>query len=65
MLKPLKDAGCLVFADVASGRHAEKAVAAGVDGLVLLTAGAGGQTGWVNPFAFVRAVRAFWDGQWW
>src|SRR6185436_6094125 len=62
VLKPLKDAGCLVLADVASVRHAEKAMAAGVDGLVLLTAGAGGQTGWVNPFAFVRAVRKFWDG---
>ena len=62
VMKPLKDAGCLVLADVASVRHAEKAVASGVDGLVLLTAGAGGQTGWVNPFAFVRAVRAFWDG---
>jgi nitronate monooxygenase len=62
VLKPLKDHGCLVLADVASVRHAEKAVAAGVDGLVLLTAGAGGQTGWVNPFAFVRAVRTFWDG---
>ena len=37
-------------------------MAVGVDGLVLLTAGAGGQTGWVNPFAFVRAVRKFWDG---
>ncbi len=62
VMKPLKDAGCLVLADVASVRHAEKAVAAGVDGLVLLTAGAGGQTGWANPFAFVRAVRTFWDG---
>src|SRR5215475_10591742 len=62
VMKPLKDAGCLVLADVASVRHAEKAVAAGVDGLVPLTAGAGGQTGWVNPFAFVRAVRKFWDG---
>ena len=62
VLKPLKDAGCLVLADVDSVRHAEKAVAAGVDGLVLLTAGAGGQTGWANPFAFVRAVRAFWEG---
>jgi nitronate monooxygenase len=62
VMKPLQDAGCLVLADVASVRHAEKAVAAGVDGLVLLTAGAGGQTGWVNPFAFVRAVRTFWDG---
>jgi nitronate monooxygenase len=51
-----------VFADVASIRHAERAVAAGADGLVLLTAGAGGQTGWLNPFVFVRAVRAFFDG---
>jgi nitronate monooxygenase len=62
VMKPLKEAGCLVLADVASMRHAERAVAAGVDGLVLLTAGAGGQTGWVNPFAFVRSVRTFWDG---
>jgi nitronate monooxygenase len=62
VLKPLHDAGALVFADVASIRHAERAVQAGADGLVLLTAGAGGQTGWLNPFAFVRAVRAFFDG---
>lgn len=62
VLQPLHDAGALVFADVASIRHAERAVAAGADGLVLLTAGAGGQTGWLNPFAFVRAVRAFFDG---
>lgn len=59
---PLHDIGCLVFADVATLRHVEKAVAAGVDGLVLLTAGAGGQTGWLNPFAFVRAVRDIFDG---
>src|SRR3982751_4513550 len=52
VLKPLHDAGALVFADVASIRHAERAVAAGADGLVLLTAGAGGQNGWLNPFAF-------------
>lgn len=62
VLRPLQDAGALVLADVASIRHAERAVEAGVDGLVLLTAGAGGQTGWLNPFAFVRAVRAFFDG---
>src|SRR5882724_1743489 len=62
VLKPLNDAGALVFADVASIRHAERAAAAGADGLVLLTAGAGGQTGWLNPFVFVRAVRAFFDG---
>jgi nitronate monooxygenase len=59
---PLHRAGCLVFADVATLAHARKAVAAGADGLVLLTAGAGGQTGWLNPFAFVRAVRDFYDG---
>ena len=62
VLAALHDAGALVFADVASIRHAERAVAAGADGLVLLTAGAGGQTGWLNPFVFVRAVRAFFDG---
>jgi nitronate monooxygenase len=62
VLRPLHDVGVLVFADVASIRHAERAVAAGADGLVLLTAGAGGQTGWLNPFVFVRAVRAFFDG---
>ncbi len=62
VLEPLHDAGALVFADVASIRHAERAVEVGADGLVLLTAGAGGQTGWLNPFVFVRAVRAFFDG---
>ena len=54
--------GGLVFSDVASLRHARKAVAAGADGLVLLTAGAGGNTGWLNPFAFVAEVRRFFDG---
>lgn len=62
VVKPLHDIGCLVFADVASIRHAEKAIEAGVDGLILLTAGAGGQTGWANGFAFARAVRAIYDG---
>ena len=62
VLAPLHDAGALVFSDVASIRHAERATEAGADGLVLLTAGAGGQTGWLNPFVFVRAVRAFFDG---
>jgi nitronate monooxygenase len=62
VVKPLHERGAIVLADVASIRHAERAVEAGADGLVLLTAGAGGQTGWLNPFAFVRAVRAFFDG---
>lgn len=59
---PLHDAGARVFADVASLDQASRAIAAGVDGLVLLAAGAGGQTGWANPFAFVRAVRERFDG---
>jgi nitronate monooxygenase len=59
---PLHDVGTVVLADVATLEHARKAVTAGADGLVLLSAGAGGQTGWANPFAFVRAVREFFDG---
>ncbi|WIW50676.1 nitronate monooxygenase (plasmid) [Bradyrhizobium sp. 62B] len=60
--KPLHDIGCLVFANIASLRHAQKAIDAGADGLILLSAGAGGHTGWANPFAFVRAVRSMFDG---
>ena len=62
VVTPLHDAGALVFSDVASIRHAERAIQAGADGLILLTAGAGGQTGWLNPFAFVRAVRRIFAG---
>ncbi|MFV0280413.1 MAG: NAD(P)H-dependent flavin oxidoreductase [Rhodoblastus sp.] len=62
VIAPLHEAGARVLVDVATIRHAERAVAAGADGLVLLTAGAGGQTGWLNPLAFVRAVRAFYNG---
>ncbi|MBC7728069.1 MAG: nitronate monooxygenase, partial [Microbacteriaceae bacterium] len=47
---------------VATLTHARKAIGAGADGLVLLTAGAGGLTRWLNPFAFVRALRAEYDG---
>ena len=62
VVAPLHDIGCLVLADVASVRHAEKAVAAGADGLILLSAGSGGQTGWANGLAFARAVRRFFNG---
>lgn len=58
----LHERGIFVLSDVATLHHARKAIDAGVDGLVLLTAGAGGQTGWMNPFAFVRAVREIFDG---
>lgn len=59
---PLHDIGCLVFADVATIAHAHKALDAGVDGLILLTAGAGGQTGWANGLSFARGVRKFFGG---
>lgn len=62
VVEPLHDAGCLVLADVASEAHVHKALDAGSDGLVLLSAGAGGHTGWANPFAYIRAVRAVFDG---
>lgn len=62
VISALHGIGCLVLADVATLEHARKAIAAGADGLVLLSAGAGGQTGWLNPFAFVRALRAEYDG---
>lgn len=54
--------GGLVFHDVISVEHARKAAAAGVDGLILVCAGAGGHGGTLSPFAFVAEVRAFWDG---
>lgn len=54
--------GGLVFADVNSVGFARKAAAAGVDGLVLVAAGAGGHTGQTAGFAFVEEVRQFWGG---
>ncbi|MSQ73329.1 MAG: nitronate monooxygenase [Betaproteobacteria bacterium] len=54
--------GGLVFADVINLSLAKKAVAAGADGLACVSAGAGGHTGFLSPFAFVSAVREFFDG---
>ncbi len=54
--------GGLLFCDVNSLFHARKAVDAGVDGLVLVAAGAGGHTGTITPFAFLAEVRKFFDG---
>ena len=54
--------GGVVFHDIANIRHARKAAAAGVDGLILVANGAGGHAGVVNPFALVEEVRSFFDG---
>jgi len=53
--------GGLVFHDITTRRHAEKAAEAGVDGLILVTAGAGGHAGTANPLALVAEVRSFFD----
>ena len=54
--------GGLVYHDVISVRHAKKAADQGVDGLILVCAGAGGHAGTLSPFALVREVREFFDG---
>lgn len=54
--------GGIVLADVVNLALARKAVAAGADGLACVSAGAGGHTGSLSPFAFVSAIREFFDG---
>jgi nitronate monooxygenase len=54
--------GGIVLHDVTSIRHARKALDEGVDGLILVCAGAGGHAGTISPFALVREVREFFDG---
>lgn len=54
--------GGLVFHDVINLRHARKAAGAGVDGLILVAAGAGGHAGRLSPFALAAEVRRFFDG---
>ena len=54
--------GGIVLHDVINVRHAEKALEAGVDGLILVCAGAGGHAGTLSPFALVGEVRRFFDG---
>ena len=54
--------GGLVFHDVIGVRHAKKAIEAGVDGLILVCAGAGGHAGTLSPFALMEEVRKFWQG---
>ena len=54
--------GGLVFHDVISVRHARKAVEQGVDGIIVVCAGAGGHAGYGSPFALVREIRQFFDG---
>jgi nitronate monooxygenase len=54
--------GGLVFHDVINQRHAEKAAAQGVDGIIAVCAGAGGHAGVLSPFALVKQIRTVYPG---
>jgi nitronate monooxygenase len=54
--------GGLVFHDVISLRHAQKAASQGVDGIIAVCAGAGGHAGPLSPFALVKEIRKEFDG---
>lgn len=62
MLDAIHSYGGIVLHDVISIRHAQKALEAGVDGLILVAAGAGGHAGALSPFALVGEVRKFFKG---
>jgi nitronate monooxygenase len=62
IVEPVHRHGGLVLHDVVSVRHAEKALEAGVDGLVLVCAGAGGHGGTLSPFALLPEVRRLHPG---
>ncbi|MCA0304898.1 MAG: nitronate monooxygenase family protein [Proteobacteria bacterium] len=62
VVKSAKRYGGLVFHDVTNITHAKRAIQAGVDGLILVCAGAGGHAGRLSPFALVAEVRQFYDG---
>lgn len=62
MLDAIHSYGGIVLHDVISIRHAHKALEAGVDGLILVAAGAGGHAGPLSPFALVGEVRKFFAG---
>ncbi len=62
VVEPIHSYGGLVFHDVINVKHARKAIEAGVDGLILVCAGAGGHAGQLSPFALVSEIRAFYDG---
>jgi nitronate monooxygenase len=62
MAPMVHDAGLLHFHDATTMRFAEKAVAAGVDGIVAIGAGGGGHSGTISHLAFIPQIRAMFDG---
>ena len=62
LVKAAHSYGGLVYHDVINVRHAKKAAEQGVDGLILVCAGAGGHAGTLSPFALLREVKEWFDG---
>ncbi|MDX1739322.1 MAG: nitronate monooxygenase, partial [Alphaproteobacteria bacterium] len=62
VVERIHDYGGRVFHDVTTIRHARKAAAAGVDGLIVVAAGAGGHAGQQSPFALVNEIKSFYKG---
>ena len=62
IVKDVHTWGGIVFHDVIKAQHAKKAIKAGVDGIIVVGAGAGGHGGHANPFALINEIREFYDG---
>jgi len=62
LVDTVHDYGGVVFHDVTTVRHAQKAAEAGCDGLILVCAGAGGHAGTLSPFALLPEIRKFFGG---
>lgn len=62
IVEQVRGYGGIVFHDVTTVKHARKALDAGVDGLIIVCAGAGGHGGALSPFALVSEIREFFDG---
>ena len=62
VVNAVHDYGGVVFHDVINLRHAEKAAAQGVDGIIAVCAGAGGHAGVLSPFALVKQIREVYPG---
>jgi nitronate monooxygenase len=62
LIARVHDFGGKVFHDITSMRFAEKAIAAGADGLNCIGAGGGGHSGTISHLAMIPRIRAIYDG---
>ena len=62
LIKAVHSYGGIILHDITIIRHAQKAIDAGVDGLIAVAAGAGGHAGTLSPFALISEIRQFFDG---